>query len=348
MRAVRLHGIRDLRVDELDQWKPSVGEALIRVEACGVCPSEVRSFTGARAGSSYEHQLPRVLGHEWAGTVAEVGPPGDDEGTTAFGVEEGQRVAVDWRCVCGTCPSCHQGRFDLCERLSNCVRGGFVEYGVAPLSQLRVVPAHVSGEEAAFTEPLACVLNGHRVLAVEPGDDVVVVGAGPMGLLHAQVAIARGARVIVCDPVAERCDAATELGAHEVVNETGEEAVAAVKGMTDGRGADAVVVAVGAIEAIRQGLSMAGPAGRVNLFAGTFPAGELSIDPNGVHYPQLVVTGTHDYTPRQFTAAARLISLGTIRVAPLISHRGSLDEVTAAFERIIGHQGLKTVILPHT
>lgn len=346
MRAVRLHGVHDVRIDEIDKWGLAAGEASIKIEACGVCPSEVRSYAGVRKGSAYEHALPRVLGHEWAGVVEEV-VPADGTDAAAADIAVGQRVAVDWRCVCGVCVRCRQGRFDMCERTRNQVHGGFAEYGVAPVTQLHAVPDHVSGAEAAFAEPLACVLNGNQALAIYPGDDVVVLGAGPMGLLHTQVALLRGARVIVCDPMRDRLDVAATLGAHELIDKTGEAAVVAAKKLTGGRGADAVVIAVGAAQAAQQGLALAGPTARVNLFAGTFPVSEIPLDPNSIHYPQLSVTGTHDYTPRQFGAATKLIALGSVRVAPLVTNNGGLEEVRPAFERILTRQGLKTMIHPH-
>ncbi|MHB1554817.1 MAG: zinc-binding dehydrogenase [Acidimicrobiales bacterium] len=347
MRAVQLHGVGDLRVDDLGELSVKPGRALIRVGACGVCPSEVRSYNGARTASAYEHALPRVLGHEWAGVVEEVVP--SEEGSDAPPVVAGQLVAVDWRCICGRCAWCSRGRADLCEHLrSGCVQGGFSDVGVAPLEQLYPFPAGVAAEAAAFTEPLACVLNGQERLGVELGADLVVLGCGPMGLLHVQLGKARGARVIACDPIAERTEVAAALGADDVVAAAGEEAREEVRRLTEnGAGADAVVVAVGVAGAVDDGIAMAAKTGRVNVFAGTFPPKELPLDPNRIHYPQIAVTGTHDYTPHQFRRAGRLIARGVVSVQELISHRGGLDETVAGFERIVHHEGLKTMILPN-
>lgn len=345
MKAVQLHGVGDLRVDELKDLRPGPGQALIRVGACGVCPSEVRSYTGARTGSAYEHALPRILGHEWAGIVEDVVPA--EDGGWLPAVEPGTLVAVDWRCVCGMCTWCQRGRFDLCDHLRQEVRGGFTELGVAPVGQLCPFPAGVAAEDAAFTEPLACVVNGQHALSLDLGADLVVVGCGPMGLLHVQLGKARGVRVIACDPIEERCQVAAALGADDVVVGSGEEARAAVRQLTeDGRGADGVVVAVGATGALDDGLAMAAKTARVNVFAGTFPIAELGLDPNRIHYPQLVVTGTHDYTPQQFRIAGRLIARGIVSVGDLISHRDGLGGTEAGFERTIRHEGLKTMILP--
>jgi len=345
MRAVQLHGVGDLRVDDVDDLRPGPGEALIRVGACGVCPSEVRSYSGARSGSAYEHTLPRILGHEWAGIVEEVVPPPSGEWVPS--VAEGDLVAVDWRCTCGRCAWCQRGRFDLCEHLRQRVRGGFTEFGVAPIEQLHPFPPGVSAEAAAFTEPLACVVNGQSVLGLELDSELVVVGCGPMGLLHVLLGKARGLRVIACDPIKERCERAGALGADEVVVASGAEAREQVRALTeDGRGADAVVVAAGVAGAIDDGIAMAAKTGTINVFAGTYPLTELPLDPNRIHYPQVKVTGTHDYTPHQFRTASRLIGRRTIDVERVISHRGGLDDTKEAFERIIRHEGLKTMILP--
>lgn len=343
MKAARLYGVRDLRVEDLDDPAPGRGEALIRIHACGVCPSDLRSYLGARSGSG-AMALPRTPGHEWSGVVEALGEP-DDSGP-APDIHVGDRVVADWRYVCGRCYQCRRGVFNYCEHLRRGVRGGFAEYGVAPLTQLRAIPDNVSFEEASFCEPLACITNAHSYTEINLGDDVVIVGAGPIGLLHMQMALRRGARVIVSDPIAMRLEKARELGAHDVIDASTTEPVARVKELTDGRGANAVIVAVGAPEPIKQGIEMGTINGWVNLFAGTYPPTEIPADPNVIHYRQLRVTGSHDFTPHHFTTALRLIQFGIIKVAPLISHRFELDAVRDAFEMTAGRGGLKSMVLP--
>ncbi len=353
MRAARLYGIRDLRVEVVEDPRPGPGEALICIRACGVCPSDVRGYIGARhdAGPA----LPRTPGHEWAGGVEALGPPLEEAaGAPSVRVDEskgeppiqvGDRVVADWRYVCGRCYQCRRGVFNYCENLRRIVRGGFAQYGVAPLSQLRRIPDNVSFEEASFTEPLACVLNAHSGTRIDMGDNVVITGAGPVGLLHTQVALRRGGRVIVSDPMASRLEAASRLGAHDVIDASAGDPAERVKELTEGRGADCVIVAVGAAEPIRQALQMGAINGRVNLFAGTYPPVELPFDPNLVHYRQLVVTGSHDFTPHHFSIALKLIQYGIVRVEPLISHRFQLEDVREAFEATANRGGLKAMVL---
>ncbi len=337
MKAAQIYGERDLRVDTLADPKPASDEALIRIQACGVCPSDVKSYLG----KAVEQVLPRMPGHEWSGTVLALGEEGKN---SQFKV--GDRVVVDWRYVCGHCHQCHRGAFNYCENRRKRVRGGFAEIGIAPLTQLRVIPDRVSFEAAAFTEPLACVIQAHSYTKIELGDDVVIIGAGPMGLLHLQVALRRGARVIVSEQIASRLEKARELGAHDVIDASTTDPIAQVKELTQGRGANTVIVAIGGFEPTRQGLEMAAINGWVNLFAGTYPRTEVPVDPNLIHYRQLRVTGSHDFTPHHFTAALRLIEFGIVDVESTISHRFDLDDVREAFETTAGRFGLKSMVCP--
>jgi L-iditol 2-dehydrogenase len=343
MRAARLYGVRDLRVEDVADPEPGPGEALIRIHACGVCPSDLRAYLHTPSGSSMS--LPRTPGHEWTGVVVGLGEPSDTgaDRLPLPAIRVGDRVVADWREVCGRCYQCRRGVFNYCEHLRHGVRGGFAGYGVAPLTQLRVIPEHVSFEEASFTEPLACVIQAHSYTEIGLGDDVVIVGAGPIGLLHLQVARSRGARVIVSDPIASRREKARDLGAHEVLDATADP-VARVRDLTDGRGANAVIVAVGGAEPIRQGLDMAAINGWVNAFAGTYPSAEMAVDPNLIHYRQIRFTGSHDFTPHHFTTALKLIQHGIVRVVPLISHRFPLGDVREAFETTAGRSGLKSMV----
>ncbi len=333
MRAGVLTAPRKLRAQGVPRPAMADDQVLIRTHFCGVCPSDVRWFTGERTDGSY----PRMLGHEWAGVVERVG-------SLVTSYAEGDRVVPDWRVVCGSCHYCRQGVANYCENVQTSrVRGGYAEYGVALAMNLRKVPASVSFEEACFTEPLACCLNGNRMCGIREGSDVVVLGAGPIGLLHVQLAKLRGARVIVADPLRRRLPDARNLGADELVLPD-EDPVAKVQALTEGRGADAVIVAVGATKAMQQAVAMAGINGVVNFFAGQYPAEPLQLDPNRIHYRQLRLTGSHDYTPDDFTKALKLIALRAVRVKELISHVLPLDYIEQAFQVVAERQGLKVLI----
>jgi L-iditol 2-dehydrogenase len=334
MRAGMLYGPRELRIEETDAPEMSERQVLIRVRNCGVCPSDVRGYTGERAGGRY----PRTLGHEWCGDVVAVGAAVDE-------FRPGDRVVPDWRVVCGQCHYCRRGIFNYCRNLAHGVmHGGFCELGVAPPSNLRRIPDSVSYRAACFTEPLACCLNGIARNRIRPGMDVAIVGAGQIGLMHLQLAKLHGGRVIVCDTIEARLEKAQELGAEVVICPGREDAAARVGELTEGRGVDAVVVAVGAPPAIELGLQLAGINATVNLFAGTYPPATIPLDPNLIHYKQLSVVGSHDFTPHDFTTALKLLSTGVVQVEPLISHVLPLEETERAFRMVADRQGLKLMI----
>jgi L-iditol 2-dehydrogenase len=335
MRAVMLYGPYDLRMEEIDKPVIDDDKVLIGIDACGICPSDVRGYTGTRKGT---HGSPYVPGHEWVGHVVEVG-------RNVSGVQVNDRVVPDWRGICGRCFYCRRGIFNYCSNLArDVVKGGFCEYGYAIGPNLRTIPHNVSYAEACFTEPLACCINGIRRCNIQVGNDAIVIGSGPIGLMHLQLAKHLGARVISCDIIEERLEKAKSLGADESINASKENPIERAKELTEGRGADSVVIAVGGQKPIEQGIEMAGICGTVNIFAGTYPPAVISFDPNVVHYKQLWVTGSHDYTPHDFTMALKLIANGIVRVKPLISHVLPFEKTKEGFDTVVGQKGLKVII----
>ena len=336
MQAAVLYGPGDLRVETVP--RPAIvapDEALIRIRACGICPSDLRAYSGVRKPP---RDFPYTPGHEWAGEIVALGE-------AAAGLAVGDRVVPSWRVVCGWCYYCLRGLHNYCENLARGrVRGGFAEYGVAPVASLLKIPPAVTYPEAAFCEPLACCINGSRWSQIALGADVAILGAGPIGLLHLQLAKCSGARVIVSDLLPERLQKAEELGADALVNAAQEDPVAREQALTGGRGAEVVIVAVGAPQAAQQALEMAGLGATVNLFAGTYPPATVPLDPNLIHYRQIRLTGSHDYSPLDFQNALRSIELGLVRVAPLLSHVLPLAQVREGFDLVAGQKGLKVCI----
>ena len=191
---------------------------------------------------------------------------------------------------------------------------------------------------------MACCINGNRNTNISTGDDVLIIGSGPIGMLHVQLAKHNGARVIISDPIESRLEIAKELGADDTINPTKEDTIERVKELTEGRGANAVIVAVGTTETARLGIEASAICGSVNFFAGTYPQGEIALDPNVIHYKQIVLTGSHDFTPHDFTMALKLMEYGIVKVKHIISHVISLDDVSKAFETVANHEGLKVVV----
>jgi L-iditol 2-dehydrogenase len=334
MKAAWIYGPHDLRVGEADMPSIDDSKALIKIKTCGVCPSDVRFYTGARKGADY----PRIAGHEWTGVIVEVGK-------NVEGFEPGDRVAADWRVICGRCYYCRRGVFNYCSNLQRGqMRGGYCEYGYSVPQNLRKIPDNVSFEEASFTEPLACCLNGASRSNIRPGDDVAVLGVGQIGLMHVQIAKRLGARVIACDLVPRRLELAKTLGADDVINISEGNAVEAIRAMTEGRGANTVILAVGNARAAETAIEMTGVCGTINYFAGFYPSLPMTVDPNVIHYKQLNVTGSHDFTPHDFTTALKLIEHGVVNVKALISHRFPLDEIQQGFNTVVDLSGVKVMI----
>jgi L-iditol 2-dehydrogenase len=204
-------------------------DVLVRVAYAAICPWDVRAFSGLSSVT-----FPRILGHEVSGTVAAVGD-------RVKNLHVGQPVAPDMIIKCGTCRACRSGRPNRCQRPTYLqYGGGYADYVVVPRRNIHVIPGGTSPKAAALMEPLACVLRGQDMLRLYPGETELVVGMGPIGLMHLQVARSFGARVIASDPLPERLELARRLGADFAVNPTETDLGQFIKEVTDGWGADAV------------------------------------------------------------------------------------------------------------
>jgi L-iditol 2-dehydrogenase len=325
-------GPHQLRLERRQVEALGSADVLVRVAYCGVCPWDVRAYKGLSSSVRY----PLQLGHEVAGAVAAVGADVRD-------LEVGDRVAVDVIRRCGVCRSCLRGFENLCARADSS-RGGFAEYVVMPVQNVYRLRDGTKLIEASLAEPLACVVRGQRRVGVAAGDTALVVGCGPLGLLHIQALKGSGARVIGADLLDRRLAAARRLGADVTVNPGQQDLSQVVAAETEGAGVDVAIVAVSQIEAARQALPQLGGGGRLLLFAGIYPKAELVLDPNLIHYRELLITGTSDYTAAEFAAALRLIQDGIVQTAPLISRVYPLAEVAPALASVSAREGLKTVV----
>jgi L-iditol 2-dehydrogenase len=338
MKAAVLYGFRDLRIEEVEKPVPADDEILYKVMACGICPSDVR---GWNRDQKLTH--PRIPGHESVGVVAELGKEVSD-------LEIGDRIVGDWRDTCGVCYYCRKGLYNFCLKAETPGRrsfsGGFCEFTKVRDPVYRKIPDNVSYEEAAFAEPLACCINGIRQSNIEIGDDVAIIGCGPIGLQLLQLSKVRGARIIAVDLSDDRLEVAKKLGAHDIINAREQDTVQTVFELTDNRGVNNSIVAVGGAIPIKNGLDILDLDGTVNIFAGTYPKTEIPVDPNPPHYRHLKITGSHDFTPHDFSMALKLIEKGIVDVKTLISHRLSLDDAQQGFEIVTKQQGLKVIIKP--
>ena len=341
MKALIFHEPGRIAVEDVADPSPGPGEALIRTGATGLCYSDIRVYHGQKHARSGV-----IPGHEIAGTIAAVGPD-----TTA--VREGERVAVYPLVACGHCDFCLSGRRHRCpERrtLGYDENGGLAEYVLLPAALVSLghalpVPAGLPLERACLTEPVACVLNSLETCDLAPARSLVLIGAGPMGLLHVLLARHLGARpIIVCEPDDERRETARRLGADIAIDPRSEDLVSIALAATGGLGADAVVVTAGLPGVIDQALAAVRRQGVVSLFAGFPPDTRVPFDPNSIHYSEVRLTGSQNASPEQYRRTLQLLPR-LPAVDAVTTHRFPLAEATEAYGVRLRNQGLKSMVL---
>ncbi len=342
MRVARLHAWGDVRVEEAPVPVPGPGEALVRVEACGVCGSDALRWY-------VERKAPAVLGHEPAGVVVAVGA-----GVETVAV--GERVFVHHHAPCTACEECRRGVWSSCAtwKRGQLDPGGFAEYArVRAESVARdtlVLPGSLDYDAAVFIEPLAtCIRAVKRQGRLEPGDAVLIIGLGAMGQL--MVSLARGyggGPVLGSDFVPERRDRALRRGADVAFDPAAADVAAAVRSAAGGRGADVVVVCPGDGRAIRAGLEAAAPGGRVVCFTPPAPGAPVPLDLSPLYFREVALMHSYSCGPDETREALGLLAAGRVETASLVTHRAGLDGVAAALERAAGKgAALKTIIHPH-
>jgi L-iditol 2-dehydrogenase len=347
MRVARFHTPGDLRLEDAPEPVPAGGEITVRVRACSMCGTDLKIV-------DYGHDrltAPRILGHEIAGEVAATG-------AEVTGWRPGDRVQVAAAIGCGTCPDCRHGQMTVCPNLKTFgydYDGGFAEYLLVPASVLAAggvhrIPAGVSFAEASVTEPLACAVNAQHLAGVGAGDDVLIIGAGPVGCLHARLARSRAAaRVFLADlGRPERLGLAAALVAPQAAIDAADtDLVGEVMRLTGGRGADVVIVCAASGRAQQQAVRMAARRGRVSLFAG-LPKGSnaVSLDTNLIHYREVRLVGAAGASPAQNAQALELIGTGQVAVTDLITHRFPLAEIHAALEVLRHGAAIKVTVEP--
>ena len=350
MRAVVYRGINDMRVETVPVPEIGPGELLIKVSTCGICGTDLKKI---HMGS---HSAPRIFGHEMAGTVVQVG-----EGVTKYAV--GERVMTFHHVPCGECYYCRKNTPSQCPLyLKTGVTAGFAPSGGGFAEYIRVfdfvvsgggvvhIPEHVPFEQAAFIEPLNTVLKGQKLLKLAPDDTVLVIGQGPIGLMHAALARRTGARVLTSDLFPERHAIAARFGLNEPIHAGTENVVERVFAATEGRGADAVVLAVGGNALIKTAMDACRPGGKVMLFAQT-QHGEVTIDPAAVCVDEKTLLGSYSSSFPILDEVTSLVLDGYrngFDLTQLISHRFQMEQAVEAIEVASHPQGssMKIMIEP--
>lgn len=332
MRASRLHGIRDLRLEELPRPTAGPDQVLLRVASVGVCGSDVHYYLHGRIGSQVV-TAPIIMGHEFSAWVAEVG-----QGVE--GLEPGQLVAVEPGIPCGRCEPCGHGHPNLCPHVRFCgtppVDGVFAEYTVMPATNCFPLPEGVDPVVGALLEPLGIAIHAVDLAHLKPGQTVAVLGAGPIGLLIAAVARAAGAaQVYMTEPLAYRRQFALAYAADAALDPTGQEIVAEIRRLTSGRGVDVAFEAAGAPETPQQAAAVA-RIGGVVIVAGIPADDTMTFNASTVRHKgltiKLVRRMKHTY-PR----AIRLVQTGRVDVRPLATHFFPLERIAEAFELVAAY-----------
>lgn len=340
MRVAMWYNNRDIRIEEMPVPEIGPGELLVRIEASGICGSDVMEWYRL-------DRAPLVLGHEIAGQIVEAG-----EGVEGFKV--GDRVIAAHHVPCNTCRYCLTGHHTACETLrrTNFYPGGFAEYVRLPAINVDrgtfLLPDSMSYEQATFIEPLACVLRGQRIAGIRPGQSVLVVGSGIAGLLHVLLARALGASCIVATDISEsRLDAAMRFGAN-VALKAADYQPTLFQESNSGRLADLVIVCTGAISAINQGLDSVERGGTILLFAPTDPGVTIPVSINDFFFRNdRTITTTYAGSPADHQTALDMIAASTVRVDPMITQRLGLAETQEGFRLVAeATESIKVIIEP--
>ena len=339
MRVAMYYSNRDVRLEELPVPKIGAGELLLRTRASGICGSDLMEWYRIK-------KVPLVLGHEITAEVAEVGE-------SVQGLSVGDRVFSTHHVPCGKCRYCLAGHQSVCEllRTTHFEPGGFAEYIRVPkinveLGTLRL-PDSMTFDEGSFIEPMACVVRAQRFAKLAAGQSVLVIGSGISGLLHIQLAKARGAtRVIATDICEYRLNAARQFGADATIHGT-EDVPIRVKELNDGRLADIVIVCTGAMAAIRQATQSIDRGGTLLFFAPTAAGVDVPIPLFEFWRDEITVVTSYAGSGEDLTESLALIRDHKVRVADMVTHRLPLAETGVGFQLTAsGSDSLKVIIDP--
>ncbi len=343
MKAVIFHGKDDIRIEEWDKPICGENEVLVKMEACAVCGTDMKAFYHGNP----RMQPPRIMGHEFCGLIEECGANVD-------GFENGERVVMATSISCGECFYCKKGHTNLCANIKPMgfyFDGGMAEYIIIPelaikRGHLIKVPLDVEPNIACIAEPLSCAINSLQNVGIEEGDTVLVMGAGPLGILNLSVAKELGAsKTILAEVSDERLKIAESFKVDRLVNSAKEDLHAIIMEMTDGIGVDRVIVTAPAAAPQEQALSLVRKQGSVCLFA-SLPEDSkyLKIDSRLIHYGEIKLVGTSDSTPAQVKKAVEIIGRESFPAEKIATHTLPLERIKDSFQLMKDGVALRVVL----
>lgn len=339
MHVAMYYNNRDVRLEEMPVPRVSSGEVLVRIRASGICGSDLMEWYRVQ-------KAPLVLGHEIAGEIVAVG-----EGIKDF--QPGDRVFASHHVPCGQCRYCLAGHQSVCDllRTTHFDPGGFAEYVRVPRINVELgtfrLPADITFDEGSFIEPLACVVRGQRFVRLTAGQTVLVIGSGISGLLHIQLARARGAARILATDISEfRRQAALRFGADAAIDGA-EELAARLRDLNDGRLADLVIVCTGAMPAMQQAVKSIERGGTLLFFAPTAAGVDVPIPLFDFWRDEIAIVTSYAASEQDLVESMELIRSRQVRVADMITHRLPLAEAGLGFQLTAsGRDSIKVIIDP--
>ncbi len=342
MKAAVLYGREQVRVEQVAVPQIEKGDVLVRVRAALTCGTDVKVF---RRGYHAKMIVPPALfGHELAGDIVAMG-----EHVEGFRI--GERVVAANSAPCLNCFYCRKGLENLCEDLlfNN---GAYAEYIRIPARivqrNMYEIPAHLSYLDAALIEPLSCVLKGLEETHVRPGDSVVVIGQGPIGLMFVRLARVYGARVIALGRRTSQLDRALRMGAHDaLLNTESEDVIRQVRGLTGGYGADVVIEAVGNPETWELATRLLRRGGTVQFFGGCPSDTRITLETQLIHYSEIKCVASFHHTPSYIRKALDIVSRGDITARDFVNREEPLNNLLDVMRHLMSHNGhMKTAIIP--
>jgi L-iditol 2-dehydrogenase len=344
LKALIYHGKNDISVEEIKTPGPGDDQALLKVKAAAICGTDLRiKKSGHR---DIPDRTDRILGHELAGEVVEVGDKVID-------LKPGMRVAIAPVIGCGKCTVCLSGDANMCEScriLGLGIDGAFAEYMIIPREHIEngnvmIIPPSISFETAALLEPLATVFTGAEACNIRPSNKVMIVGAGPIGIMHTMMAKVFGASVVIISEIAkERAKQAIDHGADHILNPTDGDFREKLMEMTGGNGPDNIIIAAPSPQAQAESLELVSVNGNINFF-GTIPTEKqpVSLDTNLIHYKRINVVGNTGTSVKNYFRTAELLKSGTLDISGLISRTFSLENAEEAFALAESKEVLKVL-----
>ena len=345
MKAGILESIEHLAVKEAPDPELLKGSVILKVKVCSICGTDLRTY-------HYGHpriELPQILGHEVSGEVEAVASE-----VTYY--KAGDRVALTPRIACGECFYCQKGQHIYCQKSLTFgyeLQGGYAKYLLIPslgvqYGVLNKITDSLSFEEASLAEPLSCCMRAQKASKVGHGDTVVVVGGGPIGIMHCRLAKVNNAgKVILVEKETKRLEQVNLASVDSIIDSSKSDLEAEIIALTEGRGADVVIVACSSAQAQEQAFSFAGRGGRINFFGGLpLRQSNVSIDSNVIHYREISVQGSHGSTPYDNRMALNMLAREAVKVSDLITHTFPLDSIEEAFRFAESRVGMHIAIHP--